>query len=249
MNEASRINKAAWEFDAYAFWCRHYGQPEKLAQEIAADPAAALHRYARYLLPCAGTRIANVCGSCGKKAVPLMLLGAQATVFDISEHNARYARELAAAAGVPLDYQVCDALEIDPAYHGQFDVVFMEGGVLHYFHDVDRFMEAMRLLLKPGGRMILSDFHPFTKMEDTLGLETQTMDYFSTEVFKGEMAHARFYNSSMRIFFPCCLYRKYTLSEIINAVIDAGFTLRRFDEHPAWDNQTRPGEFTLVATL
>ena len=41
--------------------------------------------------------------------------------------------------------------------------------------------------------------------------------------------------------------RKYTISEIINAVITAGFTLSRFDEHPAWKNKSVPGEFTLVA--
>ena len=31
-----------------------------------------------------------------------------------------------------------------------------------------------------------------------------------------------------------CSYRKYTISEIINAIIKSGFILERFDEHPAW---------------
>lgn len=34
-----------------------------------------------------GIKIANICGSCGKKAVPLAVLGAEVTVFDISEDN------------------------------------------------------------------------------------------------------------------------------------------------------------------
>ena len=34
-----------------------------------------------------GLKIANICGSCGKKAIPLALLGADVTVFDISEEN------------------------------------------------------------------------------------------------------------------------------------------------------------------
>ena len=46
---------------------------------------------------------------------------------------------------------------------------------------------------------------------------------------------------------PKCRYRRYTVSEILNAVIGAGFTLERFDEHPAWENKTLPGEFTAVA--
>ena len=132
-------------------------------------------------------------------------------------------------------------------YGGAFDVVFMEGGVLHYFHDLPDFMRLMHALLRPGGRMICSDFHPFTKLQDTLGLQTRTMSYFCTDVFEGEMAHARFYDAETRSRFPKCLLRKYTVSEIINAVIGAGFTLRCFDEHPAWEDPTLPGEFTLVA--
>lgn len=42
-------------------------------------------------------------------------------------------------------------------------------------------------------------------------------------------------------------YGKYTIGEIINAVIAAGFELRRFDEHPSWENKSLPGEFTIIA--
>lgn len=40
-------------------------------------------------------KIANPCGSNGRIAVPLALLGADVTIFDISEENKRYALELA----------------------------------------------------------------------------------------------------------------------------------------------------------
>ena len=46
---------------------------------------------------------------------------------------------------------------------------------------------------------------------------------------------------------PKCSYRKYTVSEILNGIIQSGFTLKRFDEHPAWTNPDLPGEFTAVA--
>ena len=143
------------------------------------------------------------------------MLGADVTVFDISEDNKRYATELADAARVQIDYQVGDVLEIDmAAFGGSFDVIFMEGGVLHYFHDIDQFMGIMHSLLKPGGKLICSDFHPFTKVMDTLDLQQPTMSYFSTDVFEGEMAHARFYDEEVRKQFPKCSYRKYTISEI-----------------------------------
>lgn len=247
MEEYSKQNKRAWEYNAYDFWCRNCS-PQERAKADVQNPIGQLRRYANYFEKYENVKIANICGSCGKKAVPLAVLGADVTVFDISEDNKRYAEEVAKAANVKIDYQVCDVLEIDRnVYADSFDIVFMEGGVLHYFHDINEFMRMMNSLLKKGGKMICSDFHPFTKIMDTLGLQQKTMSYFSTDVFEGEMAHARFFDEEIRKKMPLCSYRKYTISEIINSVIRNGFTLKQFDEHPAWENERVPGEFTLVA--
>lgn len=248
MIESSRQNKKAWEFHAYDFWVREAGRPQDRAKKILENPEGMLRKYAPYFETYRGIRIANICGSCGKKAIPLAVLGAEVTIFDISEENRKYALELAEAAQVHVNYEVCDVLEIDlEKFDGYFDVVFMEGGVLHYFHDIDIFMKRMYSLLKPGGKMICSDFHPFTKILDALDLQQPTMDYFSTEIFQGEMAHARFYEETLRSQFPKCSLRKYTVSEIITAVIGTGFLMKRFDEHPAWTKPSLPGEFTIVA--
>ena len=248
MKDYSRQNKEAWEFEAYEFWVKTSGPPSDRARKDVADPVRMLKWHADYFDRYEGVRIANICGSCGKKAIPLALLGAEVTIFDISEANKRYACETAEAAGVHIDFEVCDILEIDlNRYQNYFDVVFMEGGVLHYFHDIDAFMKMMHALLKPGGKMICSDFHPFTKIVDSLKLEQPSMNYFSTEIFEGEMAHARFYEEEIRRQMPRCMYRKYTISEILNSILRNGFCLKQFDEHPSWENEKLPGEFTAVA--
>lgn len=241
-------NKKAWEYNAYDFWTKEDGSPAERAKKDIANPKGMLKKYANYFDTYAGLRIANICGSCGKKAIPLAILGAEVTVFDISEDNRKYACEVADAAHVHINFEVGDVLEIDmEKYKGYFDVVFMEGGVLHYFHDIDEFMKIMFCLLKDNGKMICSDFHPFTKISDILKLEQPAMNYFSTEVFEGEMAHAHFFDDEVRKQMPKCSYRKYTVSEVINSIIRCGFVLERFDEHPAWENERVPGEFTAVA--
>ena len=248
MRDYSEQNKKAWEYSAYDFWIEHSGTPSERAKKDVENPLGMLKKYANYFDSYTNLRIANICGSCGKKAIPLAVLGADVTVFDISEDNRKYALEVAAAANVKINYEVCDVLDINmEKYGGYFDVVFMEGGVLHYFHDINEFMRTMHSLLKQNGKMICSDFHPFTKIKDILSLEQPAMSYFSTDVFEGEMAHARFYEEEIRSRMPKCLYRKYTISEIINSVIECGFTLEKFDEHPAWTNDKIPGEFTVVA--
>ena len=248
MTEYTKQHKKAWEFDAYEFWVEHAGSPLQRAKEDLEDPVRMLRQYSSYFDTYEGIRVANICGSCGKKAIPLAILGAQVTVFDLSEANCKYALETASAAGVQIDFQVCDIMEINLDKYGEyFDVVFMEGGILHYFHDLDAFMRVMHSLLKDGGRMICSDFHPFTKITDILEFGWCIGDYFSTELIEGEMAHARFYEEELRASIPKCHYRKYTISEIIKSVIRCGFTLKRFDEHPAWTNRQMPGEFTVIA--
>ena len=156
--------------------------------------------------------------------------------------------ETAEAAHVCLHYEVCDVLEIDLVKYGSsFDVVFMEGGILHYFHDIDEFMRIMYSLLKPGGKMICSYFHPFTKINDSLKMGMPVMSYFSTDIIEAEMAHARFFEDEIRSQMPKCSLRKYTISEILNAIIRSGFTLKQFDEHPSWEDDRLPGEFTAIA--
>lgn len=248
MRDYSSQNKIAWEYSAYQFWLKYNGTPTELAERAMKDPLQMLNKYATYFDTYEELKVANICGSCGKKAIPLALLGAEVTIFDISEDNKRYALEVAEAAHVNVCYEVGDVLEIDKEkYAGYFDIVFMEGGILHYFHDIDEFMSVMNMLLKPGGKIICSDFHPFTKISDILNLEQPCMSYFSTDIVETEMAHARFYDDKIRSQMPKCLCRKYTISEIINAVIHCGLTLERFDEHPAWENPDVPGEFTVVA--
>lgn len=248
MEKFAEQNKIAWEYNAYDFWVSQAGTPSERAKKDLENPRAMLKNYSKYFGDVQGIKIANICGSCGKKAIPLSILGASVTIFDISIENKRYACETAEAAGTQIDYVVGDVMDIDMwVYGGYFDVVFMEGGILHYFYDIDRFMSIMNNLLKNGGKMICSDFHPIHKLLDVLELGNQTIDYFSTDIMECEMAHARFYDDEKRKKFPKCNIRRYTLSEIINSVINSGFIIKSFEEHPAWTNKKLPGEFTLLA--
>jgi hypothetical protein len=95
--------------------------------------------------------------------------------------------------------------------------------------------------------MICSDFHPVHKIIDVNGLGNPSGDYFSNDITECEVAHARFYDDEKRKTFPKCKVRRYTLSEIFNAVISNGFIIKGFEEYPGWFNKKLPGEFTILA--
>lgn len=247
MDKYSEQNKTAWEYDVYNFWLSQV-TPAERARDDLENPRARLKYYSKYFDDVEGLKIANICGSCGKKAIPLSILGASVTVFDISEGNRRYACEVAEAAGTHIDYVVGDVMDIDMGVYGRyFDIVFMEGGILHYFPDINRFMDIMNNLLKKGGQMICSDFHPVHKIIDVNGLGNPSGDYFSNDITECEVAYARFYDDEKRKTLPKCKVRRYTLSEIFNAVISNGFIIKSFEEYPGWFNKKLPGEFTILA--
>ena len=180
MNEFTKQHKQAWEFDAYEFWVKQAGTPEERAREDRADPKKMLRKYAQYFDRFEGVRVANICGSCGKKAIPLALLGADVTIFDISEQNRRYAMETAQAANVSIAYEVGDVMETDLSkFGGYFDVVFMEGGILHYFFDISAFM--MRCKLEEAKSLLMYSQQSITEISNYLCFSSQS--YF-TSVFR-----------------------------------------------------------------
>jgi SAM-dependent methyltransferase len=237
-------NRVAWNAGRYAAWVEAIGTPEAEARALVADPRHKVRRLAPYLGDVAGLRIVNVQGSHGRVAVALALLGAEASVIDFAEENRRYALELAAAAGVAIDYVLADSIEADRLGLAPFDWVVMELGILHYHRDLARFFAVIAALAAPGGRLLLHEFHPVDRKlaRAPAGLAP---DYFRTDLVEGEVPNPVGDGRTL----GTCAYRLWTLGEIVTAAIDAGWRIDRLDEHPGWPGEPGwPGTFTLVAT-
>jgi 2-polyprenyl-3-methyl-5-hydroxy-6-metoxy-1,4-benzoquinol methylase len=251
MREQAAVNKTAWEYRAYEFWTQQASPIEKAAS-LKADPLARFHFHRQYFQNISGKRIANPCGSNGRMAVPLALLGADVTVFDISEENKRYALELAKEASVEIQFVLGDFCEADLTIYGEaFDVVYAEGGITHYFSDIDVFTRTLYSIIKDNGALILSDFHPYRKMNRAgspmISVSQTDGSYFDAEIHCGNVAYQPFFPQEEQDAFPKCLLRFYTMSEIINSVIESGFVLKEFLEHPSYEDKKLPGLFTIIA--
>jgi SAM-dependent methyltransferase len=207
-------------------------------------------RYTDLLVDLKGKRILNALGSNGRKAVPLCLLGAAVTIIDISEENRLYALELAQHAGVHLDYVVADFVSYhDDKYLGYFDIVFAEGGILHYFGELGSFFSKVARYLAPTGTLILNDFHPYRKiLFPQIGTNG---DYFEEGLHEGAVAYEGRFDEWERKAFPKCLLRYYTIGEIITAIGKNGLRIEEMRELRRTGMEHIPEhipyEFTIVA--
>jgi 2-polyprenyl-3-methyl-5-hydroxy-6-metoxy-1,4-benzoquinol methylase len=143
--ELTIANKIAWETKAYQAWVQNYGTPEELAVKLKLEYKHHLRYWLKYIGDPSGKRIINLLGSHGRKAISLALLGGDVTVVDISEENRLYAMQVAAATGVNIGYICSDVLNIpNEETLGEFDIVLMEFGVLHYFTDLNSIFTVVR---------------------------------------------------------------------------------------------------------
>ena len=159
-NLFSQHNRTAWDAAAYDAWVLRYGEPAVAGANVRADPRHTLRRILPFLGDPSGMKVANPLGSHGRIATALSLLGARVNVFDISASNARYARELSAAAGTSINYIVGDFLEKSASFKDAFDATVMELGIVHYFLSLEYFTEALKVITKQSGTVVLVDFHP-----------------------------------------------------------------------------------------
>ena len=247
--ELNRINAAAWERDAYAATVERHGPPSELAAAILADPAARLSALQRWLpASWSGERVINLLGSYGGKALALAALGAAVTLVDIAPANIRYADELAAAAGLPLHTLAADVLDLPTDLLGGYDWALMELGILHYFVDLAPLAGVVAALLRPGGRLLIQDFHPLsTKLISSRGRKhTVSGNYFDPALRAVPVAYSKHLAGAAA---PQVLQRRWTLGEAVSAFAAAGLRVLSLSEDPntKLDDIGLPKTWTLLA--
>jgi 2-polyprenyl-3-methyl-5-hydroxy-6-metoxy-1,4-benzoquinol methylase len=247
--QMARANKTAWETKAYQAWIQHHGSPDELAERLKKDPGHPLRYWLKYIGKPSGLKVLNLLGSHGMKANCLALLGADVTVVDISEENRLYASEVAAAAGVKLNYICADVLNIPGEEAlGAFDVVLMEFGILHYFTDLSAIFNLVSRRLTANGRLMLTDFHPFARAWlTTRTLQHPTGNYFDDTLTEGEVAFAKLLPEEERSGLAQVMTRSWTVGDIITSVASQGLYIRTFEEIRSAENPKFPEFYTLIA--
>ena len=245
-------NEQAWNQNNYAALINRFGEPAAIEEKIIKNPEWRLHPFGKYMQGLKGKKVLHLLGSNGVKATAMALLGADVTVVDFSMENATYAKEVAAAANVDINYIVSDVFSLDPAdMEGQFDYVLMELGVLHYFITLEPLFKLIGNALADNGCYILHEFHPIsTKLITSTGKKHKvTGNYFNPELTKQSVAFSKHMPDQMKEELAETVQRKWTLGEIITGVAAAGMRITTLEEEPnhKLHDIGLPKTYTLVA--
>ena len=107
--------------------------------------------------------------------------GARVTGLDFSGPAIEAARGLASDMGLGATFVQSDVYEAVEALGSRaFDIVYTGRGALNWLPDIERWAGVVAELIRPGGFLYLTEFHPFTEVfgDDDLTVEH---DYFQDE--------------------------------------------------------------------
>lgn len=195
-----------------------------------------------------GLSVVHLQCNSGQDTLSLAQMGAEVTGVDISDTAIEFARELSKDSGIPATFvrdDVYDWLAAMPDEKVLFDVVFSSYGALAWLSDIKLWAKGIAAVLRPGGRLVLMEFHPLAMVFDDdwtvkypyfargahLTWEDGIGDYVADS---GEGLAPSGYLEGVKNFknpYPVHEFQ-WTISEIIGATLEAGFSLVQLEEYP-----------------
>ncbi|MGE0028326.1 MAG: class I SAM-dependent methyltransferase [Thermoleophilia bacterium] len=166
----------------------------------------------------------------GLATLDLARRGARVTGLDFSAPAIAAARGLAAELGLGARFEVGDVYDAPAVLGGTYDVVHTGLGALSWLPDMDRWAAVVAALLRPGGFLHLSEFHPVGQImaDDAL---VPTLPYFGGGPLDfdegGTYAEREAATSANRT-----VEWIHSLSAVIGALLANGLVLETFVEHP-----------------
>ncbi|MFE7167835.1 class I SAM-dependent methyltransferase [Streptomyces sp. NPDC057616] len=173
----------------------------------------------------------------GTETLAFARRGARVTGLDFSAASVAAAREIAARAGLDVDYVQANVYDAEQALdERRFDVVYTGKGALCYLPDLDRWAAVVARLLRPGGQLYIVEFHPLLnslgpKPGPGEGPELLLRhDYLAGGgAVRRNATHT--YTDGPAVEGATDSYEwMHGISEVVNALVTAGLTIRRLRE-------------------
>ncbi len=164
----------------------------------------------------------------GQDTLSMARLGAEVTGADLSDKAIQRAGEIAAQAGLNASFVSCDIYDLPAHLNNQkFDIVFTSYGAIGWLPDMVRWGGVVSHFLKPGGRLVLVEFHPVVWLFDD-AFSRIAFPYFNTGAIT-ELCEGTYADRQAPISHECVSWN-HPVSEVISGVLGNGLSLVHFEE-------------------
>ena len=162
-------------------------------------------------------------------------LGAIATGVDISDTAIELARELNDELALETRFIRSNVYDLPDVLDEQFDIVYTAIGALCWLPDMTGWAEVVARCLKPGGTFYILDGHPISHIFEPVELPNGGHDlkpchsYFPDPEGISYEGGAHTYTGSEILDTPSHEWQ-HSMSEIVNAIIEAGLKIEFLNE-------------------
>jgi 2-polyprenyl-3-methyl-5-hydroxy-6-metoxy-1,4-benzoquinol methylase len=179
----------------------------------------------------------------GVNSLSLARMGAQVTGTDISDEAIDIARGLAGELDLDAKFVQANLYDLPTVLEGQFDMVFTGYGTLSFLPDIPRWAEVAAQFVKPGGTLTIVEIHPILNLFDVVDGELRVVrSLFQSRQVHHEMnqSYADKIDDAVEVEKHSIYGWRWTVEEVVNALIGAGLTIERLREVPYDARQRLP---------
>lgn len=186
----------------------------------------------------------------GQDTLALTRMGAEATGLDLSDVAIAEARKLAGAMGLKADFIHANVLDFQPQLEGKFDIVFTSYGVLGWLPELGGWARNIARYLKPGGKLVLVEFHPAVWMFDN-DFTHVAYSYFNRQLIE-EVEQGTYADTAAAINLRSHTWN-HGIGETLTALLQAGLVIQHVEEldaspHNCFPNtqESADGQFHII---
>ena len=179
----------------------------------------------------------------GFDSISLARRGARVTGADFSPASLGKGRELAARAGVEVEFVEADATALPAELHGGFDLVYSTIGVLCWIEDLAAWMRSVHVALRPGGRLVLVEIHPLFNMIGEREPLLLDMPYAADGPRRFEEPGS-YADRDADVAVPTEIVYAHSLGEVVSEAVGAGLRIDALHEHLHTDSDPRGSVLT-----
>ncbi|HEY5437532.1 MAG TPA: class I SAM-dependent methyltransferase [Acidimicrobiales bacterium] len=176
-----------------------------------------------------GLDVIHIQSHIGFDSISMARRGARVTAVDFSPTALERASEIAQLAGVALDTVQSDSRDLPHSLDDRFDIAYATVGVLCWIDNLDQWMASATRVLRDGGRLVLVEIHPFTNVFGSR--DPLIADFPYRSGVPVQWSGTGSYANPNADFITSTEEYAHSLSEIVNAVHNAGLSMTTLLEH------------------